>query len=40
MANVTYLIGAGASAGKRDEKGNIIENKCNIIQKLQYIKQA
>ena len=25
MANVTYLIGAGASAGKRDEKGNITE---------------
>ena len=25
MANVTYLIGAGASAGKRDEHGNIYE---------------
>ena len=25
MANVTYLIGAGASAGKRDEKGRIPE---------------
>ena len=25
MTNVTYLIGAGASAGKRDEKGNITE---------------
>lgn len=25
MANVTYLIGAGASAGKRDEKGRVLE---------------
>ena len=25
MANVTYLIGAGASAGKRDNKGTILE---------------
>ena len=25
MANVTYLIGAGASAGKRGENGYIIE---------------
>ena len=25
MANVTYLIGAGASAGKRDDNGHIVE---------------
>ncbi len=33
MANVTYLIGAGASAGKR------VKSNCQIIEGLQCIKE-